>query len=269
MATFMGKPVTDPPQGLFNIGYVRDAMGNVVEISPIYAIHVASVTGAGKRYASADVVMQQCHGGGFLNDFTVLGPTAHTFSSATRWDQCAKNWDDLLNPMPGLENFTRAWRDATVQVAPGPPPPPPPFGFPLVTLFAGASAGLAPSDTGDGTVFQDAFSVPSPFLNCPLCASSRGGVSCVNQGVGNEDFCEYPQYESPDNPPFGNNDLRLLGDKPGQRQFAILVQWNTPENADPTKYRFAINILRVWTTLVQSYGVLGTRIAVLYTARNP
>jgi hypothetical protein len=134
-----------PPQGQWDISYVRDGMRNFVDNNTSYAMRAANYAGYGnngkERYQSGDVVMQQCHGGGFLEAFAMLGPSEHTFSSSTRWDQ--PSWiyqQNLLElpppaPAPGLENFTRAWRDLGQTVFPSW----------MVGLFDGAQAGSAPS----------------------------------------------------------------------------------------------------------------------------
>src|SRR6266508_2943261 len=57
-----------------------------------------------------DVVMQQCFGGGFIDDIQAAGGS-HTFASAAAWNESAIN-DQSSFGFTALENFTRAWWQA-------------------------------------------------------------------------------------------------------------------------------------------------------------
>jgi autotransporter-associated beta strand protein len=201
----MGPPPPNPQQGLFDVAFVRDAttavgpdgkvrfVGQEVANNFQYAIDVEAVAGsrAGKRYASADVVMQQCHGGGFLNSFSQLGPDTRTFASASAWNQCAQNIDAVAGVTRRVDNFTRAWRDSAKS-------------FPM-----------------DGMLnhFNDAANGRPNAINKDPFSPVRPAGAPV----------EFPQYESPDMAGGAMpNDTRRLGDEVGRRQFAIVVEWNRP-----------------------------------------
>ncbi|MGB8886786.1 MAG: hypothetical protein WCC87_08680 [Candidatus Korobacteraceae bacterium] len=220
----------NPPQPAVDHAFVRDGRGILVADDLLYALDVAAFANPGRRYKSADVVMQQCHGGGFLKSLALFGPASHTFSSAARWDQPAWNVDDVAVKNPSLDNFTRSWRDSALTFVPEK----------MVGLFLDTIGG-SPFVVRDPYSFLGAqFTCRPPFINTGRC--------------------EFPQYQSPDIP-LGVNDLRDLGDlKVPQigRQYVILVAWDTP---DP---RHAVNILRLYQTLTTLYNVPKGHIAVLY-----
>src|SRR5271170_1471773 len=62
--------VADPPQPGTDNAFVRDWQGNIVARDFQYATDVTSVADGqpGQPFESADIVMQQCFGGGFLNE---------------------------------------------------------------------------------------------------------------------------------------------------------------------------------------------------------
>jgi hypothetical protein len=87
-------------------------------------------------------------------------------------------------------------------------------------------------------------------------------------GMGNlnkDNACEYPQYESPDNPS-GRNDLRKLGDGVAWnigRQFVILVSWDKPDPDDQ------VSTLRIWNLLTVRYKVPMGHVVILYDNKPP
>jgi len=200
-----GPPPPNPQQGLFDVTFVRDATtavgpdgkrrfaGQEVANNFQYAIDVEAVAGsqAGKRYASADVVMQQCHGGGFLNSFSQLGPDTRTFASASAWNQCAQNIDATTGTTRRVDNFTRAWRDSAKSI--------PMDG--MLSHFNDAANGRP------NAINKDPFSPVRP-AGAPV---------------------ELPQYESSDMAGGATpNDARRLGNEAGHRQFVVLVEWALP-----------------------------------------
>ncbi len=243
--------VADPPHPATDNAFVRDWQGNIVALDFQYATQVQNVANGqpGQPFESADIVMQQCFGGGFLDHIANGGPAQHTFSSAARWDQTAWNFDCVLGnclgfpPPPFLDNFTRAYRDFGLQFPPAN----------MIDLFRGAAYGA-------GVVVRDPFAPGGAQYNCNPPAP------------GTKPICEYPQYESPDNP-VGPNDFRQLGliGQPG-RMYFILVQWDIPKD-DKGIYqdRFAVNILRMYQLLTRPpYNVPAGHIAILFSAMfNP
>lgn len=232
--------VADPPHPATDNAFLRDWQGNIVALDFQYATQVQNVANGqpGQPFESADIVMQECFGGGFLDHIAAGGPAQHTFSSSTRWDQESLNFDnsDGTPPPPFLDNFTRAYRDFGLTFPPAN----------MIDLFMGAAEGA-------GIVIQDPYAPPNGArYNCNV-----GGPRC-----------EYPQYESPDNPR-GPNDFRMLNliGQPG-REYFILVQWDEPfDNLGNYQDRFAVNVLRIYQLLTTVYNVPAGRIAILFDPR--
>lgn len=227
------------PEPFFHHSFVRGANRLIVAIDAQYAqdVNARIVAANGTRYSTVDIVMQQCFGGGFLNELRDLpGPVNHTFASAAAWSEVAWSRGPQKAAVPKVDNFTRAWRE-------------------------GARAGVVAAN-GLWGYYQAAILAPPP---APLPAPPNGKDLFAPPPAG-ANF-EHPQYESPDAlaPPMGANDGRTLIQPPpgGARQFALLVQWSRPEP------RFAINIARVYDTLTAVYGVSVFSIAVLYDNPAP
>jgi hypothetical protein len=224
----------NPPQPAIDHAFVRDGKGILVADDMDYALDLWNVTDLQKRYGSVDVVMAQCHGGGFLDSIFDFGPTNYTFSSAARWDQPAWSSDTVGLNNPVLDNFTRAWRDSAISVIPQD----------MVDLFLDAAMG---SPVGAPLVIRDSFA--------PLGADFTCTPPFINNGT-----CEFPQYESPGFF-FGPNDQRDLGDlivPQIGRQYVILVAWDNPNP------RHQVNIIRLYQLLTNLYKVPNGHIAVLY-----
>jgi hypothetical protein len=189
----------------------------------------------GARGLAVDVVMQQCFGGGLLNDVINSGIRRHTFASAASWREVA--WFGYDRTPRGLQDLTRAWRrDADTA----------PFGG-MLSHFSTALCGRP---------------VPPAAPVIPRDVYAPGGPRAGRRP-------EHPQYASPDAARGGANDLRELGGalnenqsghpaNAADRQFAILVAWSQPEDAD------RLDIARVFNTLTQTHNVARSHIAVLY-----
>lgn len=185
-------------------------------------------------YASIDVVMQQCFGGGFLNDISAKVPN-YTFASASGWWQSALNFD-LPIPGPGagalgglprtVDNFTRAWRETSAAFNGAGPI----FQANLLDNFETARKGLA--------------LLPGPVI--PNYAIRQDPWAPGGNTIG----VEYPQYNSSG----AGADGRNLGNE----DYAILVAWDIPDA------RHGINIRRMYDTLTKVYGLPANHIAVLY-----
>jgi hypothetical protein len=175
--------------------YVRDANLKIVGSAGEYTDDIAMDFKGG----SVDIVMQQCFSGGFVDHIAGLNKP-HTFASAAAWNEASQNG---VKPKEGtityLENFTRSWRQ---QADTNP--------------NAGMLSNFQTAISGNGAIKKDRFSPPSPKDN-PV---------------------EHPQYESPDPPPpmpTPNDKRTLTPPKGGGKEYAILVAWDKPNNADATK----------------------------------
>lgn len=219
-----------PPEPGNHFSFVRDGNRNIVALDFQYANDVRNAfAGTQPTYSFVDIVMQQCFGGGFLDDIDATLQQSYTFASASGWSESAFN-DDVMVPRT-VDNFSRAWReDAALYPGTG-----------MLGHFATAAFGFAPAP--------------------PLPAIAKDPFSPVSNFPG---AVENPQYASPDPAAGGFNDLRVLGDEGGDvTQYALLIAWDEP---DP---RHAINIQRMWDTLTLVYNVNPINIAVLYDAPNP
>lgn len=68
--------------------------------------------GPGKRWAAIDVVMQQCYGGGFVNDIISDGKAQATITTSSSWSQVSWTIQEQKGYDLAVQNFTRAWTDA-------------------------------------------------------------------------------------------------------------------------------------------------------------
>lgn len=196
-----------------------------------YANQVKGVT-----TGTVDVVMQQCHGGGFAADVvgTLGGAKGYTFSSAANWNESA--WNDTsyaylgLGSLTKVDNWTRAWVESLA------------FDVGMFQHYTDATSGkvTAPTITRDPYAPNGALRTDTAFEN--------------------------PQYRSPDTGDVRPNDARNIHNMaaPGstKQQYAILVAWSKPED------RHAANINRVYEALQTHYGVPGTNIVILYGNSN-
>jgi len=212
--------------------FVRSANPlKVVVIDKTFAEDVKSLTGA---VGSVDILMQQCHSGGFLQFAGQMGKP-YTITTASAWD--GSSWAlDLPGkgkPATFVEDFTRAWRkDADLY---------PRDGF-FDRFMLAANAGITSAK------------IPRDRYTPPGWTGSDG-----------KHFEERPQYQSPDDPAGGPNDSRpLLAPGEGNR-YAILVAWKKPGPAE------AVDIARLNKTLRNIIqGIPLRNIVVLYgdTARG-
>lgn len=168
--------------------YVRDGNGRIVETDASYALAIQQAFGVG--YSSIDILMQQCFGGGFLNDIAKVNGS-HTFASASSWNEPALNVEKLpLTPPTYLDNFTRAWRQDVTQ-------------FPGVGMKAHFETARIGDPNATPVIQKDPFSAPTTIKGAE----------------------EHPQYQSSG----GQADLLPLGNEPGKNQFAIFVAWDKPD----------------------------------------
>ncbi len=140
---------------------------------------------------SVDVIMQQCFGGGFINDFVKDGPDNGTIATASYFDECALNADRVIAANT-LDNFTRAYRDAARgRPAQG-----------VLDWWNHAAIG------GDG-IAKDPYAVPN------------GGANTERPWY----------FTTDNEPPNTNNTRTFTHDGAagGSEQFAILVAWNNPQ----------------------------------------
>lgn len=216
-----------------HVSFVRGYNGNQLDI-----------VATDKRYtndirnnlltSSVDIVMQQCHGGGFVDnvDGTAFrGPVggvnkSFTIATAANWNETAKNAEALI---PGgvnepikkyVDNFTRAWVEN-------------PTKFPNDSMnahFTTAATGWA----GNNPIARDPF--------------APGGANQTNALV------EHPQYSSTNAAADGRKILNAGGTS---KQYAILVAWDAPE------LRHDVNIQRTYNMLRNTYGVPVDNIVVL------
>lgn len=68
--------------------------------------------GPGKRWAAIDAVMQQCYGGGFVNDIIGDGKAQATITTSSSWSQVSWTIQEQKGYDLAVQNFTRAWTDA-------------------------------------------------------------------------------------------------------------------------------------------------------------
>jgi hypothetical protein len=223
--------------------YEPDAAGNI-PFGPPTGFKLDSQYAADIRNnvptKSVDIVMNQCFGGGFLDNLDGTSPTDkagigkdHSFCSAAQFDQAAISADrvrfNLEQPGPipyydgSLDNFTRAWRDEAREYNSG-----------MEQYFRSAAFGrvLAPPNK---SIVRDPY--------------APGGT-----GVTAKCF-EYPTYNSTSKAA----DVRVLT---GKRQYAVMVVWDAKNN------RHDVNIVRMYRMLREKYGTPVANIVVL-DARKP
>jgi hypothetical protein len=175
--------------------------------------------------------MQQCFGGGFLDD--ILGvPQPHTFTSASSWREPA--WGQVAIPLIGADtvrDFTDAWRANIVS-------------------YGNARAAYV-TTLGNNPGVKDPFAPPGV---------TTGIISTTT-------YLEHPQYASPDAPPGpGPNDLRrLFTPGPGGNNYAILVSWDAPRAGDAKDLlREQVEVSRIYNTLRTNYNVPFNNIVTLF-----
>ncbi len=221
------------PEPANHHSFVRDFTGALVAQDNQYAADIAAAYNG-----TFDVVMQQCFGGGFLDDIHGLAQP-HTFTSASAWNEVS--WSSTRTPNflfnASVQDFTDAWRAD-------------------VATYRSARATYVTTLGGNpGT--KDLFAPPG-----------------VTQGIiTTTTYLEHPQYESPDPPPRpGANDLRqMFTPGPGGNNYAILVAWSSPRAGDAADLlREQADIERVYNTLRTTYNIPFNNIVVLFNgdARN-
>lgn len=67
--------------------------------------------GEGKRWVAADIVMQQCFGGGFVNDVVGTGLPV-SITTSTSWREFSWTIQEAQGNAAAVQNYTRAWLDA-------------------------------------------------------------------------------------------------------------------------------------------------------------
>jgi hypothetical protein len=219
--------------GLFRGGVTRAIVARDFEYSAAVAAQMAS----GTNFTIVDVVMQQCFGGGFLNDIArdVTGP--HTFASSTLWSEVSWSLGKGANPFY-LDEFSRAWRqDASDN-----------FGAGMLQHYTAGAVGFNnPPPTPDNFTKRN-YPVVKPF------ASRKSGIGAILPFLLGAQL-ETPQYQSA-----GGvfNDQRELGvnSTGSTHQFAILVSWDVGLDID------GAGLARIYRTLLFS-GVPAANIAVL------
>lgn len=235
------------PERINHISYVRSrpigANGAATMITDAQYATMLRNTPVGQGGA-VDVVMQQCFGGGFLDEIAAGGvgmPARRTFVSAAAYDEAALNADTVSRPArnggapaaANLSNFTRAYVEGQRFLN----------GAGLRPWYNLAKNG-ARSSAGNVLVAADEFAVSGP-----LAQRNR----------------EHPQYWSPD--PSENaglprpNDFRTLhhlaAPAPTERQYGILISWAAEDR------RHDLNIQRIRGNLTNLFNVPTDNLAVL------
>lgn len=219
--------------GLFKGGVTRAIVARDFEYSAAVAAQMAS----GTNFTVVDIVMQQCFGGGFLNDMArdVTGP--HTFASSTLWSEISWSLGNGAYPVY-LDEFSRAWRqDASDNSGAG-----------MLQHYVAGAAGINnPPPTPDNFIGRN-YPVVKPY------ASRKPGIGAVLPFLLGAQL-ETPQYQSA-----GGvfNDQRELGVNASgpTHQFAILVAWDVGLDID------AAGLARIHQMLTLR-GVPAANIAVL------
>jgi hypothetical protein len=222
-----------PPEAANHHSFVRDSTGALVARDDQYAADIA-----GSYNGVVDVLMQQCFGGGFLDDIHGLAQP-HTFTSASAWNEVS--WSTTRTPnflaSAIVQDYTDAWRAD-------------------VAAYGNARATYVTTLGGNpGT--KDRFAPPGV---------TKGLIFPTT-------YQEHPQYESPDPPPNpGPNDLRRMF-TPGAQgsNYAVLVSWDTPRAGNAADLlREQADIERTYNTLRTTYNVPFNNIVVLFNgdARN-
>ncbi len=221
--------------GLFRGGVQRAIVARDFEYSAAVAAQMAS----GTNFTMVDVVMQQCFGGGFLDDIArdVTGP--HTFASSTLWSEFSWSLGKGAHPFY-LDEFNRAWRQDAADN----------FGVGMLQHYTAGAIGFnnpPPTPTPDNFT-QGSYPVVKPY------ASRKPGIGALLPFLAGAQL-ETPQYQSSGG---WFNDRRELGVHPNGRthQFAILVSWDVGLDID------GAGLARIYKTLL-AIGVPATNIAVL------
>ncbi|MGD9690486.1 MAG: hypothetical protein AB7K52_12170 [Phycisphaerales bacterium] len=230
--------------------FVCDAASSLVATDARFASDVATYWPGAK--VAVDVVMQQCHGGGFGPDLEALAGRGGsipnlTFTSAAAFDETARNQEGHafagFGAINYLDNFTRAWVDDVRLNRTN-------RAFPGMYQHARAAAFGRRAEMNPLTNLQVIAAVKAdPF----------GPFGAIRKNA------EHPQYYSPDRQVPENldrdwpNNLRSFhrGASAAPR-YAILVAWDTPDE------RHGVNINRVYRTLRDQYRIPADNIAVLY-----
>lgn len=99
-----------------HFSFVREWNGSAIAFEDhSLAALIQKNVGPGKRWASVDIVMQQCFGGSAIKDLVGSTTAPFTIATAADWSELAWNVresvDQTANQEFWLENFTRAWVD--------------------------------------------------------------------------------------------------------------------------------------------------------------
>jgi hypothetical protein len=176
---------------------------------------------------SVDVVMQQCHGGGFV-DNVLASRDDVSFASASDWNETANGFLPLQFDQGNIiltvmEDFTRPWwQDANAAADDG-----------MLTHFKTALSGRATPK-----IAQDVFAPP--------------GKKTKDKQDNDVLLLEHPQYGSTGNAA----DARKLKDD----NYAILVQWGQPA----PKAQFEIQMARMYQALTGVGAMAADHIVVLF-----
>lgn len=202
------------PEKLGHFSFVRDHNRKIAAMDFQYATDIKNQLG--KTIGAYDILMQQCYGGGFLNDITAIAGGSFSFASASAWDQMALNWD---KSGPGnrrlVDNFTRAWRESLAK-------------YPAAGMEEHFKAGLSGKADAILPINRDPF---APATTAP-------------------GFEENPQYNSAGAVADSRN--------PTAGTYVIMAAWGHPDE------RHAINIGRMYHTLVTHYNIPIGNIVILY-----
>lgn len=95
-----------------HISFVRSYDGKVAATDWSLRELIDANTGTGKRWSAVDVIMQQCYGGGFINDIIGDGKAAATVTTSAHWNQVSWTIQERDGYDLAVQNFTRAWTDA-------------------------------------------------------------------------------------------------------------------------------------------------------------
>ncbi|MBX3364658.1 MAG: hypothetical protein KF866_07830 [Phycisphaeraceae bacterium] len=210
--------------GANDFSYVRDHAKKVVTRSDTWVETVTNLP-SGNWTNGFDIVMQQCHGGGFLNPSKELPKV--TFASAAAHDESALN---ALNKVTGdVDNFTRAWvQSARYDTKAN-----------MYDNYNYATYGRK-DWLGRLVVPKDPFAVaPAGLMH------------------------ESPQYFGKGDNWWAGDGGRTLGGTDPNKRYAVLAAFS--DNIEP---RHEVNMMRIYRTLRDSYGVPAENIVVLHGAHT-
>lgn len=214
--------------------FVRGAANNTMLLDKDYVDGLARLSPTKK----IDVFMQQCYGGGFLNEFAAGRLNNATLSTSSGWDEIAHA--KFSNFLSQLDDYTRASTEAHIRN----------FAITNRKNFFASRDNLP-----NGVTFDPAYETT------PLTTSGEAYVEGKqHMHYWSNDPAPGPGAATP------NSDRTLIhSNAAGQpRQYAILVQWDKP---GAEQKAFDVQIARQYDMLTRRYGVPADNIVVLMANR--